>query len=105
MAANGGRIENLGQCHIKLTDEQGEAGMKTTVQVAEVSRPLMSVSQICDANPGNKVIFNSAEGIVTRSGQVLARYKRSGGLYVAEMQVSEAINGRPAGFRGPGNKQ
>jgi hypothetical protein len=78
--------------------------MKTTVQVAEVSRPLMSVSQICDANASNKVIFNSAEGVVVRNGQVLARYKRSGGLYVADMQVSEAINGRPAGFRGQGTK-
>jgi hypothetical protein len=62
----------------------------------------MSVSQICDANPHNKVIFTSHEGLVTRNGQTLARYRRSGGLYVAEMQVTEAVNGKPAGFRRQG---
>ncbi len=47
----------------------------------------MSVSQICDAHSDNKVIFTAAEGIVVRNGQILARYPRSGGLYVAEETV------------------
>jgi len=98
VAANGGRIDNLGQCHIKM-GQRGENGMKTTVQVAEVSRPLMSVSQICDAHSDNRVIFSASEGIVMRNGTVLARYPRSGGLYVAEMEIDDA---KPAGFRGQG---
>jgi hypothetical protein len=79
--------------------QKGEDGMKTTVQVAEVSRPLMSVSQICDAHSDNRVIFSASEGIVMRKGVVLARYPRSGGLYVAEMEIDDA---KPAGFRGQG---
>ncbi len=98
VAANGGRIDNLGQCHIKM-GQKGENGMKTTVQVAEVSRPLMSVSQICDAHSDNRVIFSASEGIVMRNGTVLARYPRCGGLYVAEMEIDDA---KPAGFRGQG---
>ena len=98
VAANGGRIDNLGQCHIKM-GQRGENGMKTTVQVAEVSRPLMSVSQICDAHSDNRVIFSASEGIVMRGDVVLARYPRCGGLYVAEMEIDDA---KPAGFRGQG---
>ena len=76
--------------------------MKTTVQVAEVSRPLMSVSQICDAHSDNQVIFTAAEGVVMRNDRVLARYPRSGGLYVAEMELDSVGGARPAGFPGQG---
>ena len=104
VAANGGRIDNLGQCHIKV-GQRGDSGMKTTVQVAEVSRPLMSVSQICDAHSDNRVIFTAAEGIVVRNGQILARYPRSGGLYVAEMEIDDVGTTKPAGFPGQGTKR
>ncbi len=81
---------------------QGEPGMKTTVQVAEVSRPLMSVSQICDAHSDNKAVFTASEGIVVRNGTILARYPRRGGLYVAEMEINNALGDKPACFRGQG---
>jgi len=103
IAANGGKIDNLGQCHLKLADPNGGGGLKTTVQIAEVSRPLMSVSQICDAHLENEVRFNAKEGVVVRNGRVLARYPRSGGLYVAELEVSDAS--QPADFRRQGTKQ
>ena len=105
VAANGGRIDNLGQCHLKLTEEGGGRDMRTTVQVADVSRPLMSVSQICDAHPHNRVVCNEQEGVVMRGNTVMARYPRCGGLYVAELQMAEASVVKPAGFRGPGNKR
>jgi hypothetical protein len=79
--------------------------MKTTVQVADVSRPLMSVSQICDANPDNQVIFTAKEGVVKRGDTILARYPRCGGLYVAELEMNDASTGRPTGFPGPGINQ
>ena len=103
IAANGGKIDNLGQCHLKLADPNGGEGLRTTVQIAEVSRPLMSVSQICDAHSENEVRFNAKEGVVMRNGRVLTRYPRSGGLYVAELEVSEAS--QPADFRRQGTKQ
>ena len=105
VAANGGRIDNLGQCHLKLTEEDGGHNMRTTVQVADVSRPLMSVSQICDAHPENRVVFNAKEGLVMRGNSVLVRYPRCGGLYVAELEMSEAVAAKPAGFRGQGSKR
>jgi len=104
IAANGGRIDNLGQCHVRM-GQRGDHGMKTTVQVAEVSRPLMSVSQICDAHTDNRVVFTAAEGLVMRGDQVLARYPRSGGLYVAEMELDSVGGARPAGFPGQGTKR
>jgi hypothetical protein len=105
VAANGGRIDNLGQCHLRLSGDRGSKNMKTTVQVADVSRPLMSVSQICDANPDNQVIFTAKEGVVKRGGTILARYPRCGDLYVAELEMNDASTGRPTGFPGPGINQ
>jgi hypothetical protein len=79
VAANGGKILNLGECDLNFNDGSGSR-MRSTFQIAEVSRMLYSVSQLCDA--GCDVAFNKSEGKVTKNGKLLAKFPRRGGLYV-----------------------
>ena len=60
--------------------------VRSTFQLAEVSRPLMSVSRICDQ--GHSCLFTS-EGakVLDSSGNEICRFKRSNGLYVASMKL------------------
>jgi hypothetical protein len=84
IAANGARILNQGQVPVKLMESAG-GRIDTTFQVADVSRPLFSMSRICDQ--GNEVTVNSKEAVVKRDGKVVTRFKREGGLYVAELAM------------------
>ena len=59
VAADHGRIENKGQQALYDTTNEGRRGM-TRYQIGDVSRPLMAVSQTCDA--GNHVLFTSDGG-------------------------------------------
>ena len=65
--------------------EQGTTSLNSVFQVAKITRPLMSVSRICDQ--GNEVTVNSKEAVVKRDGKVVTRFKREGGLYVAELAM------------------
>ena len=67
--------------------------------LAEVSRPLHSVSKLCGPmeSPKHDVLFNSAKCVVVPQGVVnkilehikpLLQYDRKGGLYVKEMNLS-----------------
>jgi len=79
VAANGGKILNLGESVLNFDDGAGSR-LRSTFQVAEVSRMLYSVSQLCDA--GCDVSFSKSEGIVRKGGKVVAKFPRKGGLYV-----------------------
>ena len=99
VAANGGRIANLGEQYMKMFTEDGaEADM--VYQIAEVKRPLCSISRLCDR--GNRVVFGKSGGLIhkLRSGQV-TRFPREGGVYVLETMVDTAPE-KPAGFTRPG---
>ena len=53
------------------------------VQIANVTRPLMSVPQICDN--GHTVLFDTYRGTVKDSrGAVVVVFKRVGGLYIGK---------------------
>jgi hypothetical protein len=56
------------------------AMINSVFQVAQVSRPLYSVSKICDS--GCDVTFNKTEGRVLKNGKLIATFPRRGGLYV-----------------------
>ena len=60
-AANGGKLFNLGQTHVPIAMEDGVRTM-ATFQVADVSRPLMSVGRVCAM--GNRVIFGAGSGYI-----------------------------------------
>ena len=58
-AANGSRIPNLGQQDVSFKTPEGH-GCSLRSQVADVARPLISVSQL--SKTGHKVEFESAQG-------------------------------------------
>jgi len=101
IAANGQRIKNRGQVQAKMVDNKLGTSFGSTFQVADVSRPLYSVSKMCDA--GAKVEIDAKEAVVKKGGRTLARFVRQGGLYVAEFTMSPR---EPAtGFPGQGTKR
>ena len=94
--------------------------MTTDFQVADVVRPLHSTSKICDGtgDKHHEMLFTREcahvvpEGTFARflaSVNVIARYPRRGGLYVAKMKVRRP-RPRPApaaakpGFTRPGRR-
>ena len=94
IAANNQRIPNRGQMTLSLRGEGGNGkrgrDIRTTFQVAKVSRPLWSVGRICDE--GFDVKFTKDEALVlTPAGKVVCRFKRSGGLYVAKMSLKHPV--------------
>ena len=103
IAANGGRILNLGESTLNLVDEKG-GKLRSNFQIADVSRMLYSVSQICDA--GCEVKFDKSGGLVLKDGRTLARFPRKGGLYVltTTLRSPDAHLAKPAeaGFAGQG---
>ena len=92
-SANNGVIKNHGEATIEL-EQDGGPTMSSTVQVADVSRPLHSVGKICDAD--KEMLFMKGEAVVVPAGTFsrllasvtpLVRYTRNGGLYVAKMRA------------------
>jgi len=86
VAANGGKIKNHGEAVVKMKNHNGRR-VASTFQVAQVTRPLYSVSKLCDA--GYKVEFEAHEARVIKNNKVAHTFPREGGLYVAEMSVGD----------------
>ena len=60
--------------------------VRSTFQVADLTRPLMSVSQICAQ--GHRCIFEKDYAqVVTAEGEVICKFRRDNGLYVATMKL------------------
>ncbi len=90
VGAGGHRMPNKGQMVLSLLAPTGEKDQEekitTIVQVADVTRPLWSVSKVCDA--GYDVKFTKGHATVTdESGQPVCIFQRQGGLYVARMRL------------------
>ena len=94
IAANNQRIPNQGQMTLALQCEgtNGKKGreIKTTFQVAKVSRPLWSVGRICDEGFGVKFMKDEAL-VLKKDGSIVCRFKRQGGLYVANMNLKNPL--------------
>ena len=84
IAANGSRMPNVGQQHLRFSTEDG-AAVRLTYQVADVKRPLCSISQLCDQ--GNRVMFTRRGGGVIYNPHTKASttFRRDGALYVLDM--------------------
>ena len=105
--AGGGKMPNKGQMRLALRADNGRRGrdVRTTFQVARVTRPLMSVSKVCDA--GMTMRFDSKMAVILdANGKEVCRFMRRGGLYVAKMRLRNPhYKPRPdAGFARPGRK-
>ena len=100
IAANGERIPNEGECEVALKDAKAGAEFSSLFQLAPVSRPLFSVSRICDR--GCDVHFNNQRAKVTKNGRTLAVFERQNGLYVANMEIKGDGGGLASTFVGQG---
>ena len=87
-AANGSRIENLGQQRVDFTTTEGhKCGI--AFQVAQVEHPLISVAHL--AASGNTVELAEAGGrIVNKTTGREIRLLRRGGVYILQMRVPRA---------------
>ena len=88
IGAGGHRMKNQGQMRLALRADNGKRGhdIRATVQAAKVTRPLLSVSKICDN--GMKVTFDDKLAIIyDREGREVCRFVRSKGVYVAKMKI------------------
>jgi len=84
LAANGDRIANLGEVPLTMRSKDG-AKFGSTFQVADVTRPLYSVGRMCDA--GCTVSFTKDAAVVKKGEQTMVTFKRSGGLYIADLEI------------------
>ena len=94
IAADQGRIENQGQQSLHIATNEGREGM-TRVQIGDVNRPLMSVSQMCDQ--GNYVLFTSEGGsVLNLHDGNWSDFERLHNVYSMDRWLtSEDANGKP----------
>ena len=96
--ASNREIRNMGEQVLDVVLEDGvEAQLK--YQVAEVSRPLNSITEICDSGgpAGQMVVFGQKGGaIVDMNTGRKTVFAREGGVYVLDAWV------KPKGFQRPG---
>ena len=105
IGAGGHRMANQGQVTLALRADNGRKGkdIKTTVQVVDVTRPLLSVSKICDS--GMKVTFDDKLAIIyDQKGKEVCRFVRQKGLYIAKMKLRNPAFNRPKPFTRPAAK-
>ena len=89
VVGHGARVPNEGEVHLNLEAPAGEGAhvpIQTHFQVAEINRPLMSVSRICDQ--GFTCVFTKEGASILDSQQrTLWQFGGSDGLYVASMKL------------------
>ena len=87
VVGNGQRIPNEGQVQLNMETLGGApVNLQSVFQVAEVKRPLMSVSRICES--GYTCSFDKDEArITTKAGAHVMTFTREGGLYVAKLKL------------------
>ena len=104
VVGNGQRVPNDGQVHLNMeTFDKAPMGIEACFQVAEVTRPLMSVSKICDQ--GLTCEFdNTSARILNDKKEIVCSFVREGGLYVARMKLKCPLPSpaSPTPFGGPG---
>ena len=112
VGAGGHSIKRHGKAEVLLVQENGME-VSNVFQVADVTRPLHSVSEVTDTD--KEVLFTEGECVVVPGGslskylkglKIFARYGRRGGLYTARMRVRDPKRRREpkprSGFTRPG---
>ena len=106
VGAGGHNMANRGQMRLNMRANNGRKGrdVRTTFQVARVTRPLMSVSKICDAVMSMKLSSTMA-AIEDANDKEFCRFFRKGGSYIASMKFRNPNYKQPqAPFARPGRK-
>ena len=102
IVGDGGKLGNLGEKHLNLGAPSGIGSnintVSSTFQIANVTRPLMSVGHVCDK--GLNVLFEKKHAIIRiQTGEEVCRFTRGdSGLYIAKMRLRA-----PTGFGGQGS--
>ena len=111
VGAGGGTIKKHGTCDTMMEGESGKCACRW--QVADVTRPLHSVSEVTGPEDGpgvQDVLFSNKRCVVVPPGIVeqimkhvkaVAEYKRQGGLYLADMVLSPL----PSSFQRQGREE
>jgi len=85
VAANGDLIHNCGEATLNLLPEETSVPLKSTFQIAAVSRPLYSASKIADQ--GCEITMDKHSAVVHKNGRTIAKFVRRKGLYLCKMTV------------------
>ena len=86
IVGNGQRVPNEGQAKLNL--EHMGVPLESTFQVAEVTRPLMSVGRVCDQ--GLICLFDKDKAMIQdNNGKTVCQFERKGGLYVAKFDLKD----------------
>ena len=99
VVGNGHKVPNQGEVHLNLDTVVGgkTSNLRSVFQVAEITRPLMSVSRITDQ--GLIATFDNEKALIkNKSGDIVCEFQRKGGLYVTDMMLR-----RPTPEGGMGN--
>ena len=82
------KLKNLGEQQIHACTEEGD-DMEILFQIADISKPLVSISSICER--GNRVLFGRVGGIVinNKTGAQIPFHKENG-VYVLTMWMKDA---------------
>ena len=84
-AANGGKLENLGEREVRGYNNEGHP-IQLVYQVTAVTKPLASVAKICDR--GNVVVFTQEGGhILNLTTGVQTEFARENGVYSLDTWV------------------
>ena len=84
-AAGGKLIANEGQATIALLGPGGiEMGM--TMQIAKITRPLLSVTKMTESGELSVLCKKDAALILDARGKTIATFNKKGGLYVSVMK-------------------
>ena len=89
-------MANLGEKQLTMEVENGdgEGIVQSVFQIAQVTRPLMSVGKVCDG--GAEILFTSTEAAVRKNGKTICTFKRTnGGLYLAKMKLKSPKSSFP----------
>ena len=82
-------MANEGQIVLEMLAplEEGHNAVDVTWQVAEVCRPLLSVSKICDTAK-HTVTFDAKRAVVRDDkGRIVCVFMRKGNLYIGRMKI------------------
>ena len=87
LSASGEKLPNMGEKKFDMVSSEGNRA-QATFQVVEATRPLCSVSKMCDK--GNRVVFGLVGGYVEHfKSRARTRFTRQNNVYVIEMYVQD----------------
>ena len=99
VSASGNVIDNEGEKHVQVETNNGKK-RTLNLQIADVTRVLLSVSKICDA--GNTVTFTHSGGkIVNNKTGEEDHFSRKDGVYRMRLKVI-GDGSKTSGFTRPG---